>query len=252
MTRPWGTADETARRAELGAALEELEGRLGRACAAAGRARDEVRLLAVTKTFPAADAALLAQLGLDRFAENRDQEAARKVARFVELAPDVAARWHMVGQLQRNKVRSVARWAGEVQSVDSRRLVVALNKAVRAARDAGERTEPMDVLLQVSLDDDPSRGGCLAGDLPLLAADVADSGQLRLRGLMAVAPLEGEPARAFDRLAGIARGLRSEHPDAVELSAGMSGDLEDAVAAGSTCVRVGTALLGGRRLASPQ
>lgn len=237
------------RRAEIAAAVDGVRGRLARACAAAGRAPDEVRLLAITKMFPASDAAILTELGIEALGENRDQEAAPKAAEVAALAPSHPPRWHMVGRLQRNKARSVARWADEVQSVDSPRLVSALAKATRAAMDAGERSTPLDVLVQVSLDDDPSRGGCLLGDLPLIAAGVAEAGDLRLRGLMAVAPLGAEPGPAFERLAGAAQRLRGEHPDALELSAGMSGDLEEAIAHGSTCVRVGTALLGGRELA---
>ncbi|WP_216207825.1 YggS family pyridoxal phosphate-dependent enzyme [Amycolatopsis aidingensis] len=239
------------RKAELAEALAAVRARIDKACAAVGRSPGEVRLLAVTKTFPATDAALLADLGVTDLAENRDQEAAGKVREFTGLRPDAGVRWHMVGRLQRNKARSVTRWADEVQSVDSVRLADALAKAARLARDAGERDRPLDVLLQASLDDDPARGGCRLDDLNQLAAQVARSGELRLRGLMAVAPLDTDPEPAFARLAGAAEALRAEHPEAAELSVGMSGDLETAVAYGSTCVRVGTALLGGRGLASP-
>uniref|UniRef100_UPI0003626017 alanine racemase n=1 Tax=Saccharomonospora halophila TaxID=129922 RepID=UPI0003626017 len=134
-----------------------------------------------------------------------------------------------------------------------RRLVGALAGAVRAAREAGERNGPMDVLLQASLDGDPARGGCPVDELGRLADAVArESGVLHLRGLMAVAPLGADPEPAFARLAGAAEVLRRDHPQATEISAGMTGDLEQAIGYGSTCVRVGTALLGGRGLASPQ
>ncbi|HVW41840.1 MAG TPA: YggS family pyridoxal phosphate-dependent enzyme [Amycolatopsis sp.] len=234
------------RRAELAKALAEVEARIDQACAAAGRSRDEVRMLAVTKTFPALDAALLTDLGVTNLAENRDQEAGPKAGEVARLRPDATISWHMVGRLQRNKARSVVRWAREVQSVDSIRLADALGKAV-----ASEERPPLDVLIQASLDDDPSRGGCPLPDIPALARHLARVGGLRLRGLMAVAPLRADPAPAFERLARAAESLRREHPDATELSAGMSGDLEQAIAHGSTCVRVGTALLGGRGLASP-
>jgi uncharacterized pyridoxal phosphate-containing UPF0001 family protein len=157
----------------------------------------------------------------------------------------------MLGRLQRNKARAVARWAAEVQSVDSDRLVDALDKAVRNAREAGDRAEPLDVLIQVSIDSDPERGGAPLDTLMPLADHVARSGELRLRGLMAVAPLTMTPDDAFERLARAAERLREDHPEAVELSAGMTGDLESAVTHGSTCVRVGTAILGTRGLASP-
>jgi hypothetical protein len=243
--------DADARRAELAAALRVVRDRIDAACSAAGRAPEEVRLLAVTKTFPASDAALLSDLGMTDLGENRDQEAGEKAKAVARLRPGVRIRWHMVGRLQRNKARSVARWAAEVQSVDSVRLVDALAKAVRSARERGERDAPLDALVQVSLDDDPSRGGIALDGLTELAEHTARTGELRLRGLMAVAPLGADPRPAFERLAAAGERVRQRHPGATELSAGMSDDLEQAVAHGSTCVRVGTALLGGRSLASP-
>jgi pyridoxal phosphate enzyme (YggS family) len=242
---------EEARRAELAESLSAVEDRIARACAAAGRPRDAVRLLAVTKTFPALDAALLADAGVRDLAENRDQEAGLKTDEVARLRPGVDVRWHMVGRLQRNKARSVARWAAEIQSVDSERLAAALAKGVRAALDAGEREQSLDVLVQVSLDGDPARGGCPLNELAQLAEKISRSGDLRLRGLMAVAPFEADPGPSFERLAVAGEALREDHPDANELSAGMSHDLEQAIAHGSTCVRVGTALLGRRGLASP-
>ncbi|OLT48597.1 YggS family pyridoxal phosphate enzyme [Saccharomonospora sp. CUA-673] len=247
--------DEQARRAELAESLAEVRARIDAACAAAGRAPDEVRLLAVTKTFPASDAALLSDLGMTDLAENRDQEAGPKADELAGLRPEAAVRWHMVGRLQRNKAKSVVRWADEVQSVDSPRLAEALAKAVHTAQERGERSGPLDVLIQASLDapeEAGHRGGCPLPDVPQLADIIARSGeQLRLRGVMAVAPLGQDPEPAFARLAETHARVRRDHPDATELSAGMSGDLEQAVAHGSSCVRVGTALLGGRRLASP-
>ena len=111
--------------------------------------------------------------------------------------------------------------------------------------------EPLDVLIQASLDDDPERGGCPLGELDALADRIARTEELRLRGLMAVAPLGVDPAAAFERLFRAAERLRKDHPNAADVSAGMSHDLEQAITHGSTCVRVGTALLGGRGLASP-
>ncbi|MBW4720104.1 YggS family pyridoxal phosphate-dependent enzyme [Saccharothrix obliqua] len=235
------------RRDELAANLAEVRERITRACAAAGRSVDEVTLLAVTKTFPAEDVALLSDLGLTEFAENRDQEAGPKAAGFAELRPGAPARWHMVGSLQRNKARSVVRWADQVDSVDSERLADALARAAAARGTA----EPLDVLIQVSIDGDPHRGGHPIGDLPRLADHIAGKGELRLCGVMTVAPLGMSPAQAFDALDSAVTRLRVDHPTATVTSAGMSGDLEDAITRGSTCVRVGTALLGSRRLASP-
>jgi pyridoxal phosphate enzyme (YggS family) len=245
------TPPDSARREQLATALAAVRERIAGACAAAGRAPEEVRLVAVTKTFPAGDAALLTDLGMVDLGENREQEAAGKAAELRRLRPNAAVRWHMVGRLQRNKARSVARWAAEIQSVDSVRLAQALDRATGAARSAGERAEPLDVLIQASVDGDPARGGCPLDALGELAAEVAGSGELRLRGLMAVAPLGMEPGEAFGSLAGAAERLRRDHPDATELSAGMTNDLEIAITHGSTCVRVGTALLGTRGLASP-
>lgn len=247
----------TDRRAQLADSLRQIGKRIDAGCAAAGRDPSRVRLLAVTKTFPATDVALLTDLGLTEFGESRDQEAAPKTAEVAELRPGAEPRWHLVGRLQRNKANSVARWAAVVQSVDSTRLADALDRAVHRAREEGARTAALDVLVQVNLDPGDGgsgrsgRGGCPLPELPLLADHVAASTGLRLRGLMAIAPLDADPDPAFARLAQAADTVRQRHPNAVEVSAGMSGDLESALRHGSTWVRVGTALLGDRRLASP-
>ena len=238
------------RRDELAAALARVRRRITAACAAVGRDPAEVRLLPVTKTFPARDVALLVDRGLFDAAEARDAEAATKVAEVIELRPGAAVRWHMVGRVQRNKCPSVARWAAQVQSVDSPRLVEALQRAVRSAREAGRRQGSLGVLVQASLDGDPARGGCPLAELEALADQVAAASQLRLEGVMAVAQLGIDPEDAFAQLEMAAQRLRRSHPGAVEMSAGMSGDLEQAIRHGSTCVRVGTALLGDRPLTS--
>ncbi|MDQ2882640.1 MAG: YggS family pyridoxal phosphate-dependent enzyme [Actinomycetota bacterium] len=240
-----------SRRDELAAALARVRDRITTACAAAGRDPAQVRLLPVTKTFPARDVALLVDLGLVDAAEARDSEAVAKVAEVSVLRPAAALRWHMVGRLQRNKCPSVARWAAQVQSVDSARLVEALHRAARSATEAGQRQDNLGVLVQASLDGDPARGGCPLAELEALADRVAAaSPQLRLEGVMGVAPLGIDPVAAFAELGLAAERLRRSHPSAVELSAGMSGDLGQAIAHGSTCVRVGTALLGDRPLTS--
>ena len=234
---------DDSRTAELADALARVEERVQAACQAAGRRRADVTLIVVTKTFPAEDAVRLAGLGVLELGESRDQEAAPKACEVAEAGADV--RWHFIGQLQRNKARSVARYAQVVHSVDRPALVAALD---RAAHDAGRR---LDALVQVDLGgtaDRPHapRGGAAPADAAALADAVAASGALRLRGLMAVAPLGEDPAAAFERLAGLAADLRRWHPDATWLSAGMSGDLEQAVAAGATHLRVGSAVLGSR------
>jgi PLP dependent protein len=245
------TVDLAARQEELAANLVAVRERIAAACAAAHRDVAEVRLLAVTKTFPASDVALLCDLGLTDFAENRDGDAASKVAELADLRPEHPVRWTMVGRLQRNKARSVVRWATEVQSVDSGRLADALGHAAQLSLDRGDRAGPLDVLVQASVDGDPERGGCPLPDLSTLCDHIAGLEALRLLGVMAVAPMGMPPEQAFDRLAVATDRLRTDHPSATCLSSGMSGDLEEAITHGSTCVRVGTALLGGRRLASP-
>ncbi|MDV8106216.1 YggS family pyridoxal phosphate-dependent enzyme [Rhodococcus sp. IEGM 69] len=236
--------------AQISGALGAVRERLDAACRAAGREPSEVTLLPVTKFFPESDARILYELGCREFGESREQEATAKIGEFRARVPDPAVRWHMIGHLQRNKARAIAQWAYAIHSVDSERLVGALGKAATAAVEAGERTEPLRVLLQVSLDGDPQRGGAVVGDLENLAAQVRSAPHLEFRGLMAVPPIEADPDAAFEELHNIHARLCLEHPDATELSAGMTNDLEHAVRHGSTCVRVGTALLGARPITS--
>lgn len=232
------------RTAELAANLATVEERIAAACAAAGRKRDDVTLIVVTKTYPASDVRILSGLGVRHVAENRDQDAAPKAAE----CSDLPLTWHFVGQLQTNKVRSVASYADLVQSIDRGKLVTALSKeAVRAERELG-------CLIQVALDADADgrgeRGGVGPGGVEELAARVAEAPGLRLDGLMTVAPLTGDYAgrqqAAFERLMDLSTAVRAAHPAANMVSAGMSSDLEQAVAAGATHVRVGTAVLGVR------
>jgi pyridoxal phosphate enzyme (YggS family) len=235
-----------SRREELAWRLAAVRERIAAASRAAGRDPAEVTLVTVTKTYPAADVLRLAALGATEIAENRDQEAAPKAAEVAAAGVDV--RWHFVGQVQRNKARSIVRYADVVHSVDGVRLARAL------ARAAGEERErPLDVLVQVSLDGDPGRGGAVDGGSDpdrelwaVVAALAAAPDALRLAGMMAVAPLDWVPAKAYERLAGLAERLRAEHPAAAPVSAGMTDDLEDAVMAGATHVRIGSAILGKR------
>jgi pyridoxal phosphate enzyme (YggS family) len=230
--------------------LRAVRARIDAAARAAGRDPASVALLAVSKTRPAEDVRALAALGQREFGENRAQELVQKAA---ELA-DVPVRWHFVGQLQRNKAGAVARRGAVVHSVDRSSLAEVLD---RVGQESGR---PVDVLLQVDLGGEAGgaaggvapRGGADPGAVPALADAVAGCPGLRLRGLMAVAPRDADPAAAFGRLADLAARVRADHPGAVELSAGMSGDLEAAVAAGATIVRVGTALFGDRPLLSDE
>jgi PLP dependent protein len=226
--------------------LRAVRARIAAAARAAGRDPDSVSLLAVSKTWPADAVRELAGLGQLDFGENRAQELLGKAA---EVA-DLPLRWHFVGQLQRNKAAAVAQLGAVVHSVDRPSLASALDRAGRERMD--REGGPIEVLLQVDLGGRPggaaARGGAVPADVPGLADLVARASGLRLRGLMAVAPLEEDPRSAFERLADVAARVRADHPEAVDLSAGMSGDLEAAVAAGSTIVRVGTALFGDRPL----
>ena len=241
---------DSPRREELAARLAAVRERISAACAAASRSPEDVTLIAVTKTFPASDVRLLNGLGVRDFGENRDAEAAPKAAQCADL--DLA--WHFVGQLQTNKAASVARYATFVHSVDRLRLIHALGAAARRAQ------RVIQCLIEVSLDGDPARGGAPAGEVAGLAeallneaGPAAEGGQtstaeagLVLAGVMAIAPLGLPPARAFAGLLDSAAVVRAVRPAATVISAGMSGDLEAAIAAGATHVRIGTALLGDR------
>ncbi|MFF2307578.1 YggS family pyridoxal phosphate-dependent enzyme [Streptomyces sp. NPDC058128] len=234
----------TDRTSELAENLARVEARIAAACAAAGRPREEVTLVVVTKTYPASDVRILHGLGVRHVAENRDQDAAPKAA----ACADLDLTWHFVGQLQTNKVRSVVGYADVVQSVDRLKLVSSLSAAAeREGRELG-------CLLQVALDAESGergdRGGVAPDGIEELAAAVDAAPGLRLGGLMTVAPLSGPYAgrqrAAFDRLMDLSTALRATRPAANMVSAGMSADLEEAVAAGATHVRVGTAVLGVR------
>lgn len=257
-----GDSEDAAgeRMAELTANLAAVRSRLARAAEAAGRSATEVMLLPITKFFPAGDVSILWRLGCRNFGESREQEAAAKIAEFDRLVLPAAqadsgrVRWHMVGQIQRNKAKHIAAWADTVHSVSTDKVVDALDKAARAALAEGRRSAPLRVFVQISLDGDTQRGGVDIGDpaaIDRICAQIADAEALNLVGLMAVPPLGADPDTAFAALAEEHRRVRADHPGAGELSAGMSGDLEAAVRHGSTCVRVGTALMGKRPLTSP-
>jgi pyridoxal phosphate enzyme (YggS family) len=230
---------------DLAGNLGAVRARIDAAARAAGRDPSTVALLAVSKTWPADDVRALAALGQLDFGENRAQELLSKAG---ELS-DLPLRWHFIGQLQRNKAAAVARLGAVVHTVDRASLAGTLDRA-------GREGAPVDVLVQVDLGgaagEIADRGGAAPDDVPALADLVASCTGLRLRGLMAVAPRGADPAPAFERLARLAVRVRTDHPDAVELSAGMSGDLEAAVSVGATVVRVGTALFGDRPLASEE
>jgi hypothetical protein len=235
---PAGAQAPDGRLVELRENLAEVRVRIEAACAAAGRPSADVGLIAVTKTFPVSDVRLLSQLGITDVGENKDQEAAPKAAASAALGLPLT--WHFVGQIQTNKAASVASYADVIHSVDRPRLVSALGRRAAAAG------RELRCLIQVSLDEAEGRGGASPGDVPALADAIADQPGLALGGVMAVAPLGAPPGPAFARLRDISGLVRSGHPAATAISAGMSGDLEQAIAHGATLVRIGTALLGGR------
>jgi pyridoxal phosphate enzyme (YggS family) len=239
MTAAGGQDVDESRRAEVERGLAAVRARIAEACRRAGRSPDEVTLTVVTKFFPAGDVRLLAALGVRDVGENRHQEAERKAAETADLG----LRWHFVGSLQSNKAAAVAAYADVVESVDRPKLLRGLD------RGAGERGAVLDCLVQVSLDPPGAgegRAGALPAEVPALAEQIAAADHLRLRGVMAVAPLGEDPAAAFARLAEVAAEVRRVEPAATWVSAGMSGDLEQAVEAGATHVRVGSAVLGPR------
>jgi len=231
---------DPVRRAELLSALGNLRRRIVDAAAMAGRDPYSITLVAVTKTFPVEDARTLLDLGVYDLGESRDQQARGKAAELGEY-PGGRLRWHFIGRVQTNKARSIASYASAVHSVDRPQVALALDDAVGQL----ERP-PLEVFVQASLDGDPERGGALERDLAGLADLVASRPHLRLAGLMAVAPMSMDPRAAFARLAEFSATLVSQHPQASGMSAGMSGDFEAAIAAGSTHLRVGSALLGRR------
>jgi pyridoxal phosphate enzyme (YggS family) len=232
--------DEFVRRADA------LRARIAAACAAAGRPATEVELLAVTKTHPAAAADYAARYGLRAVGENRVQEAIEKRP---QLAPESAAlRWELIGHLQSNKAKLAARHFDRVQSVDSEKLLAHLDRA------AAELGQPLPVLLQINAGNDPAKFGADLAEAPRLLDAALACPHLRVDGFMTIAPLGQTPEetaeharRTFDQLRTTRDALAaSRRRPFRELSMGMTGDLELAVAAGSTMVRVGTALYGAR------
>ena len=244
----------TTREVELADALAAVRGRITRAAEAAGRNADEIELLPITKFFPATDVLILTRLGCPAFGESREQEAAKKAAEVGAALPPEAVRWHMVGRIQRNKARSIAGWAHAAHSVDSAKVVAALDRAASQALADRRRSEPLRVYIQISLDGDVDRGGVDIGRPDLvdeICAAVQAAEGLEFVGLMGIPPLDGDPAEAFARLQAEQQRVQRAYAQPLGLSAGMSDDLEIAVKHGSTCVRVGTALMGQRPLTSP-
>jgi pyridoxal phosphate enzyme (YggS family) len=247
MPIPSSTPETTTDGRAEGIAAARLQGalmRLTAAAAAAGRDPAEITLVAVSKTQPAEAVATLARLGQRDFGENYLQEALPKIGVLSELK----LTWHFIGQLQSNKTRAVAENFDWVHTVDR----VKLAERLAAQRPSG--AAPLQVCVQVRLEDEPGKGGVSIAELPSVLAAVAASSRLRLRGLMAVPPAEHEPTAQrhwFAQLARLLADSRAIHPSMDTLSMGMSGDLESAIAEGSTLVRLGTALFGERLQSGP-
>ncbi|GAA1844308.1 YggS family pyridoxal phosphate-dependent enzyme [Microbacterium koreense] len=216
--------------------LTAVDGRIADAARAVGRASSDLTRIVVTKFHPAALVRDLASLGVEDVGENRQQEL---TAKHGEL-PDLAVTWHYIGQLQTKKARAVRSAASVVHSVDRQRVADALDAA------AGPDSPVLEVLLQVNMTEDPGRGGVAPADIRALAEHTATCATLRVRGVMAVAPLDEAPASAFERLARYSERVRAVVPDASWISAGMTGDFAEAIAAGATHLRIGSAITGPR------
>ena len=226
------SAPDPALVADLAGTLAAVRARIDAACAQAGRDAASVELVAVSKTMPLAAVRAAYAAGQRVFGENYVQELVAKADACADLAD---LRWHFIGHLQRNKAKDVVHTGATVETVDSARLAEAL--AERATREG----RVLEVFVQVNVAAEPQKGGCAPGALGSIVDAVRALGALRLRGLMTVPPVEGDPRPWFAQLRALARphGLTS-------LSMGMSADLEAAIAEGATQVRVGTAIFGGR------
>lgn len=268
MPAPEETGTATVRAGQLRLGLEKVRARIAAAMKLRPAGAPEPTLIVVTKFHPASDVRLLAALGVRDVGENRDQEAAAKAA---EVGSGTDLRWHFIGQLQTNKARSVVEYAQSVHSVDRPALARALSKAMVAEQERTGRSD-LDCFVQVNLDpagpgaEGPAsevpgspgrgsggdarskagRGGVSPADVVELAALINASPGLRLAGVMAVAPLGGDADAAFARLAEVSAQLAADFPNATGISAGMSGDLEEAIAHGATHLRVGSDVLGAR------
>ena len=219
------------RRLELEQNLELIKNRISVAAKAVNRDPNSITLIAVTKTFPVSDIELLYEIGVRDFGENRDQEGAVKAP---ELPAD--SRWHFQGQIQSNKLKSIAIWADTIHSIDE----------ISHARKLSSLVEQKDVFIQVSLSEEVNRGGVEPADLEKFMEAVSELDNLVICGLMAVAPLGEAPASAFERLKEISEKVLNSFPRATSISAGMSNDFESAIAHGATHIRIGSPILGVR------
>jgi pyridoxal phosphate enzyme (YggS family) len=220
--------------------LAEAQQRILNATLAAKREPYSVNLIVVTKNHPAQLALDLLDLGVRDFGENRDQEAAPKSLE-VRSASTVEHRWHFIGQLQSNKVKSVVTYASSIHSLDRQSLLDALGKAT------AERSTPLDVFIQLNLTDDVARGGIRDGELLTFAENVLGHPGLNLVGVMGVAALDNNLERDFGLIRAASEKLQTIKPEAKLISAGMSEDFETAIEFGATHLRIGSAITGKRQ-----
>ena len=224
---------------ELAQRYNQIVEQVASAAAASGKSASDITLVVVTKNHPPQLVFDLLALGARDFGENRDQEASPK-AKEVLTSSSEAMRWHFIGQLQTNKVRSVLEYADLIHSLDRESLLVELQKRTM------DRPQPLGVFIQVNLTEDPARGGVGVNDLEAFATKVLGSQGLRLEGLMGVGGLDKDPAVEFERLAGLSAKLQILAPEAKGLSMGMSSDFEVAIGYGATHLRIGSAITGKR------
>lgn len=215
---------------EIASNLERVRELVKNSAETSGRKYEDITVIAVTKTFPVSDVHILASLDVHHYGENRDSDAAPKAAA-------VPGTWHFQGQIQSNKLKSIASWASVIHSLDEIRHIQALDKVA-----SGQ----IGVFLQVSLDGAEGRGGAAPDNLSALADSVLSSTHLNLMGLMAVAPIDISSDQAFEKLATIYDAFKASYPMAKSLSAGMSNDFESAISHGATHIRVGSSILGSR------
>jgi len=210
--------------------LQDVHERISKAAMRSGRDVSELTVIAVTKNFPVSDIEILKALGISNYGENRDSEAVPKAA-------VVKGTWHFQGQIQSNKLKSICSWSQVIHSLDNLRHFRMIERCA---------THPLQIFLQVNLDGAKNRGGAQIQELFSIAQAIEASSMHNLAGLMAVAPLGGNPKTAFSRLRQMHSNFLKEFPRATALSAGMSSDFEEAISHGATHLRIGSQILGSR------
>jgi pyridoxal phosphate enzyme (YggS family) len=223
----------TDRREFISNSLQDVRSRIAKAAESVCRDPSQVTLIAVTKTYPVEDVAILRELGQTHFGENRTEEGSEK-------SLVVPGTWHYQGQVQSRKLREIAAWADVIHSLDQISHIEKLNRICE------ESQKKISVFIQISLDGAPDRGGVVEENLAALAEAAEESSALELKGLMCVPPVEYEHALAFAKIAEVHHRFLSNFPTAKWLSAGMSSDFEVAIAHGATHIRVGSQILGSR------